>query len=595
VAILSVQFLPQTNQTSNQAVSTGSVEFRACSWTMIRDSLVRQGFSPVWDHQDGQMSILISAAEYESRQNWCMVRFGQVDFIAAVGTIWLDGLFGEQALRRIRVASKVSDVYHRLKGEFSLVYSIAGQIGLWTDKLGLNKVYRSDNQIMSTSWLAASASASKRTLNQAAANEYIIFGAPHSWETPIQEVSLVQPGMHVFNPISGESKYLAPDLGVTVSLPKTFSQAIEILEALIVSRFEAIKLSFGGKIRTALSGGYDSRMILAALDRVDLQPSLVVYGDDDDEDVKVARHIASMEHLDLQVTNKGGALRIAGKDDLESLREACIFFDGLPVDGFVDSRPDRQTRLAQNANGYLSLNGGGGEIFRDFFHLPDRRFNADQLFKTFYSQWNPDLFPGHVERFEFSQRFISQIEFASSVQGKNMERWQIEELYANFRCRFWMGRNNTIANRYGTFLTPLFDADFIGIVNRVPMSWKYAGRLQSALIARLSQRIASYPSNYGFSFSEGSTFKYRLRDLGDRLKPIALRPMVSKVRRSLAPTNAISQRISKDYQERFGANFHEIFFLDLVNHGSPLELNRAMSLLTALNWLRADASSSRRV
>jgi asparagine synthetase B (glutamine-hydrolysing) len=547
--------------------------------------LLRQGFNEQFAFDAPGISVLVSTAAYEAAKSWSALLLSETDFVVSVGNIWFDSAFGESALKELIAHGLTESSYKKLRGEFSLVFSVHGEIGVWSDPLSLNKIYKSDAGVLSTSWLVSSASGLVRTFDKSSALEYIVFGAPHSYATPIREVVLLEPGRHRLNAQRCRLEYQGEASEIEVAVPKTFEGVAELLESLLVERFKEIGGAFDQRIRSALSGGYDSRMILAALDRVGVRPSLVVYGSDQDEDVGVARHIARAEGLELEVTDKAKAIVALKEDSSESLSDACVFFDGLPVDGFVDSRSDRLTRLAQNRNGYVSLNGGGGEVFRDFFHLPDRRFNAVQVFKTFYSQWNPALFANAQEAREFSDRFVSNIEQASSTRGVAMERWQIESLYASFRCRFWMGRNNTIANRYGTFRTPLFDPDFISILTRVPLAWKFSGRLQSELIARLSPRIASYPSNYGFSFAEGPSLRYRMRESLDRAKPVALRPMVSRVRRLLRPSLKTSQRIFADYHNRFGADLDSFSGLELSRFGSPIELNRAMSLQTALTWL----------
>mgnify|MGYP006951082563 CR=1 FL=1 len=71
---------------------------------------------------------------------------------------------------------------------------------------------------------------------------------------------------------------------------------------------------------------------------------------------------------------------------------SVLFFDALPRDGIYDLGADRRTRLQQAADGSIALDGGGGEIFRNFFHLPDHAFTARDIVRTFYRRFRRGAF-----------------------------------------------------------------------------------------------------------------------------------------------------------------------------------------------------------
>ena len=58
--------------------------------------------------------------------------------------------------------------------------------------------------------------------------------------------------------------------------------------------FAAVAKIFGNRVTSALSGGYDSRLILAMLRRHGVAPHLFVYGNAGDQDVRLATAIARL-------------------------------------------------------------------------------------------------------------------------------------------------------------------------------------------------------------------------------------------------------------------------------------------------------------
>src|SRR5699024_3065769 len=110
-------------------------------------------------------------------------------------------------------------------------------------------------------------------------------------------------------------------------------------------------------------------LIVAGLMACGEQPALFVYGSGSCRDVAVARAVARHAGLSLDVIDKAAMDCGRPGPDMACLVANALFFDGLPNDGIHDAGSDRLTRLQQTADGRIALNGGGGEIFRNYFHL----------------------------------------------------------------------------------------------------------------------------------------------------------------------------------------------------------------------------------
>src|SRR6185437_2122930 len=250
-----------------------------------------------------------------------------------VGPLWYRGRFGLEALPLLleEVAERGCVDEVALHGNFALYLRAGDHHWLLNDALGFVRIYASaDGCFYSTSWLAACAYLGRFELDNASAVEYVLLGAAHS------------------------------------------DQAVEVADAHLRRGFEEIATAFPGAVNAALSGGFDSRLIVAGLLASDAMPRLFVYGPPRSADISIAKAVAAAVNLTINVIDKTAMDGASPPSDVDSMIRSGLFFDGLPNDGLHDTGADQRTRLQQNAAGCIALNGGGGEVFRNFFHLPNR-------------------------------------------------------------------------------------------------------------------------------------------------------------------------------------------------------------------------------
>ncbi|MCL4745845.1 MAG: hypothetical protein KJZ83_10555, partial [Burkholderiaceae bacterium] len=294
-------------------------------------------------------------------------------------------------------------------------------------------------------------------------------------------------------------------------------------------RAALISRAFGTRIHSALSGGFDSRLIVAALRSAGATPRLHVYGAPGDDDVRIASQAAgaigvAIEHIDKSELDR----TLPAPDEAHLLRQ-CAFFDGIPIDGVFDRGADRLTRIRQSAGGFVALNGGGGEIFRNFFYLHDRAFSAAQVVRAFYSNWIAAAVRSRVDRRDYFDYMVDAIERSVGASGA-MPRQAVELIYPLFRVRYWMARNNSIAARSGSFLTPLVDPELVRLCCALPLGWKDYGRFEAALLTRLDPVLAGVALSYGFTPRAGPHRTYRAKMWFQQRRPPWLREKSARLR-----------------------------------------------------------------
>lgn len=520
------------------------------------DSFARQGFTPSfrWQWGDGRLQLWLNRERATSETAVKSVH----GLACAVGTLWYRGAFGTAALERLLVDAAAAERQgpgideSLLRGTFACF--LETQRGRWllNDALGFARIYRSaDANFYSTSWLAARAYAATNVLDEEAATEYVLIGASHSERTPFSGVTRLRLGHGIdLDANTEQSRFPAGLVPAPYVRHASFDDAVERISSRLAESFDEITSAFPGRTSAALSGGFDSRLIVASLLANGERPRLFVYGADESEDVRIARQIAAGENVPMRCFDKTKMNAALPACEVEDLARNALFFDGLPTDGVDDPGADRLTRLEQNADGFIALNGGGGEIFRNFFYLPDRPFRPIDLVRTFYRGFDAGAFRRTGALTAYEHRMALSIASSIGLSGgesdirRTITREQVELVYPFFRCHHWMGLNNSISIRYGHFTTPLVTLQLVREAVSLPIAWKNTGAFESRLIAARHAAVAGYPSSYGFRVVDGPNARARRHERLTRLRPAGLRPYIAAARRWLHDDRVSAERIA---------------------------------------------------
>lgn len=509
-------------------------------------------------------------------------------FACCVGPLWYRGQFGVAALRLLigDVAEDRGLAEGELKGNFALFVRTSGSCLLMNDALGFVRLYVSpDRQFYSTSWLATCAYAGSVDVDENAAAEYVLLGASHSDGTVASGVTTLPLAHSVDLAQCHVRPRFRADTWTSAAVPSTFNEAVDEAVAILAATFKEIAAAFPGRVRAALSAGFDSRLIVAGLMACGERPALFVYGGRKTEDVSIACEVAASAGLRIEVIDKGALNSRVPAPDIERLVQSALFFDGLPNDGIVDAGADQRTRLQSMAGGYLSPNGGGGEIFRNFFHLPDRSLRVADVVKTFYRGFDSRVFRRRDALRAYEHRMVTSMKRTLGMDGaserEKLRREQVELIYPLFRCHHWMAVNNSIAVRHGYYATPLIDWSTVRISCRLPLAWKNAGLLESHLISRLHRGLATQPSSHGFRFADGPDRRARFNERAMCARPVFARPLINATRRRLQ-----AQRVSADMLARYRALLPGEWRMDPVLDLGCLPDNQALgrALAVEIAW-----------
>jgi asparagine synthase (glutamine-hydrolysing) len=457
-----------------------------------------------------------------------IVKFDDGGFCACTGTFLYKGRIGEGALRQYYVDLdtdhvSLTDTY----GAFCLIVRKYSRTFMLIDRLGIYKIYHdSSNTLFSSSFLAVASGLNSVRIDSQSVYEYIFQGTTYGNKTIFREIELLNSELLYEFDITVKTERL-PDCLVDIKVDdRTAQNTTFLLERnleTLRNYFKIIVENFGSQVDTALSGGYDSRLTLALLLEQGCRPDIHVYGRDEDADVKIARLIDQGENFGLVHMDKGKAPKLALMDFSSVIEKNYHAFDGYVADGIFNNGLDLATRQERCLDGNLMLNGGGGEIFRNFFYLSDKPFNIRQLIWTFYSQYDPQVCTERFIESDYLDRLAQKLRGILHTDADVLSRKEIELLYPLFRCRFWMGRNNSINNRFGYALTPFIDYEVVKCASTIPMAEKNFGRFEARLIRAVSPTLAAYTSAYGHDFASSPSLRRIAGDLATLMRPPGLR------------------------------------------------------------------------
>ena len=459
------------------------------------------------------------------------------DFVAVAGTLSCDGMLGRPALEALLRMPLPSADWDRLGGQFVAVLRRGGRTFLMTDYFAAFQLFHdAERRVFSTSLLAAVRALPRVSFDPQGVYEFAFNVVPIGNDTVFSELKTLGPN---------EVLELTPDgviahkvtkklPGESVELPaqERLARHREKLAAVIRPHIEA----FRDKVCAPLSGGLDSRLLLATLRAEGCRPSLYVYGDEDGADVRIAREIGKAEGFEVEWFDKEGFREVAPDAFPEQVERNFQQYDGLPNFGeLFENGGNAAARDARHRDGALAASGGCGEIFRNFFFLPDRPLTAGAVARAFFARFARGDATGKFEATAFLRRIEEKILSALELEGAcgPLPRALLEQVYPRVRCRSLFGREISLEARYGAYLMPFLDHRVVAEAMTLPLSLKNAGRFEAMLLNHIDPALARHPSAYGHDFAGPPSLRHRLDEWTTRVRPVWLRQKSYAIQRRL--------------------------------------------------------------
>jgi hypothetical protein len=506
------------------------------------------------------------------------------NFVYVCGTCLDDSGFGAAAAARLHDCATTM-ANDSMMGHYAAVLSRNGRTEIKLDRFGgYHLFYNLDAGIVSSSYYAICSVLGCLTLSRQSAYEFVFNGVVSGNETLFDEVALAPIGATIHVGAHG-LKVVRPTLHVTRTFTSearegSLGQSIALLDRY----FGAVARSFGDRVGCALSGGYDSRLILAFLRRHGLKPRVYVYGRAGERDVLLASQIARREGFSLDVIDKDDCPIIPPDQFVNTAHLNFLAADSYQYAGIFQNAAEIAESSRRVRGNTIAFNGGGGEIFRNFFYLPDRKYTIRELLWSFYSQFDPAVCSPVFDSTRYYHALESKVVDLLASDERHLPRPTVEWLYHSFRCRSWDGKVDSVVARYGFTAMPYLERSITEHASALRLSWKNHGAYEAELIHSVDRRLSGYLSNYGHDFSRPPPVSRRLADYATYVRPPWLRRYTYRLKYAWPRSGDWPGYLAEPYRNAVlpgGAEvLSRLFRLDRI--GDEAQFARILSLEYAL-------------
>ncbi|HEU0134482.1 MAG TPA: hypothetical protein VFR28_06635, partial [Allosphingosinicella sp.] len=447
------------------------------------------------------------------------------DLVAVAGTLTFGGLMGRPALQALlRGLTLPEPDWSQLGGQFVALVRKQGRSFLLTDHFAMFQLFHDDGMsLFSTSLLAAVNALPRVSFDPQGVYELAFNVAPIGDDTIFNELKTLGPDRMVELTEDGARPVAMakPLPGQVVGMP--IEMRLERHRKRLASVVRRHVRHFGDHVHCPLSGGLDSRLVLAALRAEGCNPRTYVYGGAEDGDVRIARLIGQAQGFEVEWFDKEKARQLTPEEFPAQVERNFQEYDGLPNFGeLFENGSNAAARNARHEGGALSASGGCGEIYRNFFYLPDRGLGAGAVARSFFARYAKADLTAEFDERAFLRNVEDKILDSLGLAGTRgrLPRAVVEQIYPRVRCRALFGREISLEGRYGAYLVPFLDRDVVAEAMTLPLGLKNAGRFEAMLLEAIDPDLAGLPSVYGHDFATPPTARHRFDEWSTRVRPV---------------------------------------------------------------------------
>jgi hypothetical protein len=444
-----------------------------------------------------------------------------------------------QLLRRL-LETNGSVLGKELEGFFVLIFGDARrrEVVVLTDIVGSCHCFQrsfQDGIVLSGSSLLL-ASMENCHLDSVGCQEFFCTGIIYENRTCYQEVRKLDPGT-VFRFAEGRKKSEERYWRATDANPESL-RGDAAAEALWEGMTRAAKRIHGlyGNLVCDLTGGYDSRALVAAFLGAGVRFATAVSGAAGSADVRISRELAQMLGL---AHFHSEPLQQISFDQIQT----CLALTDGEYD-LVNYAQIREVHRGLSKKFDISINGSFGEVARGYWWellFPRigacRPLNAHKVAQRRYAahRFDSSIFPVS-QRLDLVAHFAGIIERTNAGISDLPNTFQMDNAYLMMRMQRWQGRIASSTNQIWPCLSPFMFRSVLETMLAARAMSRWRSLMIREMLTKFSPRIADFPLEHGFP-AQPVTWKnfYRFFSLATYFGG----KVVDKLSRKFAPRRAV--------------------------------------------------------
>jgi len=400
--------------------------------------------------------------------------------------------------------------YAELKGNYIFVFAKDGVITILCDSGRQHKVFfdKKSNSISNSFQMLVDSSADRYRLNRLALYERIAVGYNIGEDTLFEEIVSITPN-NCFLLKKQKVQYVSepiPDPRLVSFHRHGISRSLDQQAFVLTQYFELIEQTFAGQIGDlGLSGGFDCRLLLSLANN-SLTEKLHLHTHSTsgvhEGQAEFAAKLAGVYGADLTRIPTTSPLDLEDKDLRLMLERNLSFFDARSARhlGAFSQTYTESYKAASMGNATFSLNGLGGEIYRDSYFTGRKKMTWDEWAGRYlFLELTPHILPKNTLR-ELSIYLREKILRELKWDRDYYDILFTHSYYGLIKMPQCNGNLVSAYNKVSPFLLPFVEPDNVLEALRAIPYLGVGGQYQAKLISKISPELANISTSYGGTF-----------------------------------------------------------------------------------------------
>lgn len=481
--------------------------------------------------------------------------------------------------------------YNQLIGQYTILFCHENTITILMDSLGCKHLFMDKNHHMLSSHMLPICQCYDGSIhiNRKAFYEKLLTGIIMPPNTMFEEI--IQIDKCIATEIAGECiEFIQiPNFSECESHSKSEKQCLNDQIDTLRDYFLLLKNAGKDGIDIGLSGGYDSRLVLACLNRFNNN--------------KIHLHSHSTEKVhqnDLKIANQmadciGTSCHTVPTKKLnhcehvdEILRKSILYFDGrssFSIGGCGEVYT-ASYRIESTEKTPLTMTGVGGELYRNVFDLGFNHIRFDRFIENkVFSQNSRNAIPQK----EYTEIRNDIIKRAAERLGINLGKRQPKTMAHRYYCEIMMPDGQGVAldayNQVSCCIAPFLEPAIIAKGYEAVPFHHSGGEFEGKLIGLIDPGLASIPSSYGYPIGKRplkAKIKEKLRTyipygIWDKLANVTHKNGTFSVDSALNELYANSELLKEAY-EYMNELFPEVQFIHLLHSSEEIRMVQFLAI-----------------